>query len=91
MEELWLQTRIDGCTMLPKAPEVLSKVKECKAKHIIRSIQTPTGLMHSLRATFIKDGKLSGLKSHDWHKMCQVCPLLLCNKIEHGVYVLLTP
>lgn len=32
-----------------------------------------TQLMRSLRTAFTKDGKLSGLKSHDWHKMCQVC------------------
>ena len=81
MEELWPQTRLDGRITLPKAPWVLSKVKEHRAKHIIWSIRTPTGLMHSLLTTFTKDGKLSGLKSHDWHKMCQVSPLLQCNKI----------
>ena len=38
MEELWPQTRLDGRIMLPKAPWVLSKVKEHREKHIIHSI-----------------------------------------------------
>lgn len=74
MEELWPVTTADGRITLPKAPWVLAKAEEHKAKHIIRTIRTPTGLMHSLRTAFTSDGKLSGLKSHDWHKMCQVCP-----------------
>ena len=81
MEELWPQTHVDGRIMLPKAPWVLLKVEERRTKHIIWSIRTPTGLMRSLRTAFTKDGKLSGPKSHDWHKMCQVCPLLQRNKI----------
>lgn len=76
MKELWPQTRMDGRITLPKAPWVMSKVEERRAKLIIRSLRTPTGLMRSLRTAFTKDGKLSGLKSHDWHKMCQVSPLL---------------
>lgn len=91
MEVLWAQTRLDGRITLTKAPWVLSKVEERQAKHIIRSIQTPTGLMRSLRTAFTKDGKMSGLKSHDWHKMCQVSPLLKHNKIYHGANGLLTP
>lgn len=72
MEQFWPQTASDGSIKLPKAPWILTGQQERKVKEIIRSVRTPTGVMHSLRTAFTKDGKLIGLKSHDWHKMCQV-------------------
>ena len=48
MEVMWPVTTANGRIALPKAPWVLAKAEEHKAKHIIRTIRTPTGLMHSL-------------------------------------------
>ncbi|RYA84795.1 hypothetical protein DD594_25700, partial [Enterobacter cloacae complex sp. 4DZ1-17B1] len=72
MEEYWPQTASDGSIKLPKAPWIFTGAQERKVKETIRSLRTPTGVMHSLRTCFTKEGNLTGLKSHDWHKICQV-------------------
>lgn len=69
--ELW-QARRGARVVLLKAPWVCSKREEAIVKKDIASFRTPMGRMHFLRGAFTKDNKLSGLKSHDCHKMLQV-------------------
>ena len=71
MPALWAQIGGNGKHVLPKAPWVLSKKEHIQVKRTISEFKTPTGCMHSLRGAFTKDDKLTGLKSHDWHKLLQ--------------------
>ena len=73
MEPYWPVSGVDGRVQLPRAPWVLSGNEVRRVKENIKSFRTPTGLMRSLKTAFTKDDQLTGLKSHDWHKMCQVC------------------
>ena len=57
---------------LPKVPWVLIKIEQIHVKHVIATMKTPTRHMHNLKDAFATTGKLSGVKSHDWHKMLQV-------------------
>ena len=71
--------------VLPKAPWILTKGEEKRVKGEISSFRTPTVYMRSLKGVFTKTKKrgstqLYGLKTHDWHKMLQVCfPLFRAN------------
>ena len=40
-------------------------------KKTIADFRTPTGHMHCLKGAFTSDNKLTGLKTHDWHKFLQ--------------------
>lgn len=57
---------------LPKAPWVLIKIEQIHMKGIITAMKTPTRYMHNFKGEYAAIEKLSGLKSHDWHKMLQV-------------------
>ena len=60
---------------LPDAPWILTKEEKSIVKKVIKTIRTPTGTMHCLKQAFTtsaKERELSGLKTHDWHKMLQV-------------------
>ena len=71
MQPLWERTNKKGKKVLPRAPWVLSKVEALQVKRTISEFWTPTGCMHCLKGSFTKDDDLSGLKSHDWHKLLQ--------------------
>ena len=76
---------------MPKAPWILTKQEEGAIKQVIASIRTPTGYMHSLKGAFTHDGKIIGLKSHDWHKLLQyILPIslkgCLTEPIRHCLY-----
>lgn len=68
MPHLW----IDESGNKPSAPWVLSKQEMTVVKAAIDKFRTPTGTMRSLSGCFTTDDDLSGLKSHDWHKVLQV-------------------
>ena len=68
-EHLWKNN--DG--ILPPAPWVLRKVEKESVMQMIEEFCTPTGTMRSLKGCFTLEDDLSGLKTHDWHKMLQVC------------------
>ena len=68
-EHLWKNN--DG--ILPPAPWVLSKVEKEAVMRMIEEFRTRMGTMCSLKGCFTLDDDLSGLKTHDWHKMLQVC------------------
>lgn len=68
MPHLW----IDESGNKPPAPWVLSKQEMTVVKAAIEKFRTPTGTMRSLSGCFTTDDDLSGLKSHDWHKVLQV-------------------
>ena len=68
MSNLWVNQ--DG--KLPAAPWVLNKKEQAIVKQTIESFQTPIGAMRSLKGCFILDDDLTGLKTHDWHKIVQV-------------------
>lgn len=67
-KEYWIK---DGEDHAPKVPWTFTKDELNHVCSIIHDIRTPTGFAHSLRASFTVDGKLQGLKSHDWLKMIQ--------------------
>ena len=71
MKPLWERSNKKAKKVLPRAPWVLSKVEALQVKRTISEIQTPTGYMHCLKGSFTKDDDVSGLKSHDWHKILQ--------------------
>ena len=48
-----------------------TKQEDEQVKSVIKSFRTPTGHMHCLKGAFTHDNRLSGLKTHDWHKMLQ--------------------
>ena len=78
MQDLWAQNRVDGKVKLPKAPWVMTKEEQRRVKKCIGEFRTPTGCMHCLKGAFTKDDELSGLKSHDWHKILQfVLPIAI--------------
>ena len=60
---------------MPDAPYVLSPADKAKVLAILKQLRTPTNYVVALH-TKISKGKLSGLKSHDYHVlMQQVLPL----------------
>lgn len=71
MRDMWTQVRNER-VILPKAPWIFTKTEEAVVKREIASFRTPTGHMHCMKGVFTKDNKLTGLKSHDWHKFLQV-------------------
>ena len=71
MQALWARTNSNGKQVLPRAPWVLSKAEAIQVKRTISEFRTPTGCMHCLKGAFTKDDDLTGLKSHDWHKLLQ--------------------
>ena len=78
MQDLWAQNTVDGKVKLPKAPWVMRKEEQRRVKKCIGEFRTPTGCMHCLKGAFTKDDELSGLKSHDWHKILQfVLPIAI--------------
>ena len=78
MQELWVVAKPNGSVLLPSAPWRLRKMKEQQVKNVISKFRTPTGCMRCLKTTFTQDDDLSGLKSHDWHKILQfVLPIAI--------------
>ena len=71
LPHLW----IDESGNKPPATWVPSKQEMTVVKATIEKFRTPTGTMRSLNGCFTTDDDLSGLKSHDWHKVLQVCHL----------------
>lgn len=57
---------------LPAAPWVLNKKEQAIVKQTIESFQTPTEAIRSLEGCFTIDDDLTGLKTHDWHKILHV-------------------
>jgi hypothetical protein len=53
---------------------------------MIKKLKTPTNYARSLRTKVQKEGKLWGLKSHEYHiLMQQILPLYLCTLMEEEV------
>ena len=78
MRSAWPIEKRNGQITCPKAPWCMSKDEEKDVKQVITKFRTPTGYMRCLKGAFSKIKRrgveqLSGLKSHDWHKMLQVC------------------
>ena len=79
--QLWLQQggANQNCLWLPDAPYVLSAEDRREFMDTLRSIKTPSRYVSTLH-TRINNGKLRGLKSHDYHiLMQQVMPVCLRN------------
>lgn len=68
MASLW----VDEHGEMPQAPWVLNNEEQARVKQTIESFRTPTGAMRSLKGCFTLDDDLTGLKTHDWHKILQV-------------------
>ena len=71
MPHLW----IDEDGKMPIAPWVLSKQERSVVRVVFEKFQMPMGTMQSMKGCFTMDGDLSRLKTHDWHKVLQVCHL----------------
>lgn len=86
MEHLWARTKPNGQLDIPKAPWVLKKAEMNQVRKTISEFRTPTGNMHCLKGVFNSDDKLSGLKTHDWHKLLQfVLPIALKNCLTEDI------
>ena len=66
-------------------PYVLSRADQREFMDTLRSIKTPSRYVSNLHAR-ISDGKLRGLKSHDYHVLIQqILPVCLRNVGDRGV------
>jgi hypothetical protein len=78
---------------MPDAPYVLSGTDQAKVLRVLKNLRTPTNYVASLH-TKISKGKLSGLKSHDYHiLMQQILPLCfrkVANKAMAGAVIRLS-
>lgn len=72
-KEYWPKLGADGNNThsIPRASWILSKEEYKYVRSVIYEMRTPTNFAHSLRTSFTVDGKLHGLKSHDWLKMLE--------------------
>ena len=78
LSDTWPREAPSGKIVLPKAPWILTKGEEKRVKGEIASFRTPIEYMRTLKGALTKTKKrgstqLYVLKSHDWHKMLQVC------------------
>ena len=71
MQMYWPIIGEGNAVTLPNVPWILTQQEEKRVKHIIANFRTPLGHMHCLKGVFTKDNKLTGLKTHDWHKFLQ--------------------
>ena len=85
MQSYWPIIGEGDVVTLPNVPWVLSQAEQKRVKNVIGNFRTPTGHMHCLKGAFTKDKKLSGLKTHDWHKFLQyILPVAIngCSNLE---------
>ena len=77
---LHLQPNPDGVTyFMPDAPHVFNWQEKDEFLKVLKSIKFPSNYVGSLKQR-LEDGKLSGLKTHDFHiLMQQVLPICLKN------------
>jgi hypothetical protein len=65
---LWpIPGRKPGSLTLPQAPYVLTKIEKEVFVDVVRELKTPTHYVGQLRKRVNVDGRLQGLKSHDYH------------------------
>ena len=78
--QLHLQPNIDGQTyFMPDAPYVLTREERGSFLNMLQKLKFPSNYVGALNKR-IQDGKLRGLKSHDFHILLQqVMPLCLRN------------
>jgi hypothetical protein len=69
--KLWVQQMANGSYMKPKAPYVMTNEKKDVFLQAIKKLKTLTNYASTLRSKVQKDGKLKGLKSHDYHILMQ--------------------
>jgi len=78
---------------MPDATYVLSIEDKAKVMRILKSLRTPTHYVGALH-TKISKGKLSGLKSHDFHVLLQqilpLCFRRISNKAFAGAVIRLS-
>ncbi len=65
--QLWLQQVADGLYIKPTAPYDMTKALKMTFLHMIKKLKTPINYVGSLRTKVQKEGKLWGLKSHEYH------------------------
>jgi hypothetical protein len=69
--KLWVQQMANGSYMKPKAPYVMTNEEKDVFLQTIKKLKTPTNYASTLKSKVQKDGKLRGLKSHDYHILMQ--------------------
>ena len=79
MQSYWPIVGEGNVFTLPSVSWVLGQPKEKRVKHVIGNFPTLAGHIHFLKGAFTKDKKLSGLKTHDWHKFLQYILLVAIN------------
>ena len=67
---------------MPDAPYVLSVDNKAKVLRVLKSLRTPTHYISSLHKK-IEKGKISGLKSHDFHVLLQQILPLCFRKVSN--------
>lgn len=65
--QLWLQQVTNGLYIKPTTPYVMTKALKMTFLHMIKKLKTPINYAGSLRTKVEKEGKLWGLKSHEYH------------------------
>jgi hypothetical protein len=80
--QLWLWQLANGLYMKLNAPYVLLDEEKKVFLQIIKNLKTPSNYVSTLRKKVAREGKLRGLKSHDYHIIIQqVLPLCLCKSM----------
>jgi hypothetical protein len=78
----------NGLTLLPAAPYVISKLEKTMFIKNIRELKAPSNYVGQLSKKITVDGKLQGLKSHNYHiSMQQIMPLCLRTLLPKEVQV----
>lgn len=81
--KIWLQQVENGSYMKPTAPYVLTYEEKKTFLQIIKQLKIPTHYTYALRKKVARDGKLRGLKSHDYYIMMQhVMSLCHCRLMQ---------
>ena len=86
-QHLWLQPSESGRRdfVMLHAPYVLKDNERREFVEVIKKMKTPTNYGSALRKRVLVDGKMRGLKSHDYHVMMQdMLPLCLRHLLDKG-------
>jgi hypothetical protein len=80
---LWLQQMTNGNYIKLGAPYVMTDQEKKSFLQVLRKLKFPSKYGSNLQRKLEKDGKLRGLKSHDYHIiMQQVLPLCIRNLMQ---------
>ena len=84
----WVTKNSDGTTNVPSPTSWIMTKDEVNILHnVVKNIKIPMGYASSLRKAFIVDEKMTGLKSHDYHKLLKVLSYFMYIEIFIYIYI----